>query len=256
MPLDENTTLIEPRKGKGEPLLPPSSILVFTPQDVELFLRRFASAAVKTHTVCLSQVYTIRCGGRVISLVGPVLGAPQAVMVLEKLIALGVREVVAQGWCGSLQSHVVIGDVVLPVNAVSEEGTSAHYPLTAAGPSPPTDLTRALGKNLVKAGLRLHGGAVWTTDAPYRETVGKVLNYQRRGILAVEMETSALLTVARFRGISLAIALVVSDELSSLKWVHGFRRSVFHETREKLVSVILETFCGRGISAAFEARES
>ena len=41
-------------------------------------------------------------------------------------------------------------------------------------------------------------------DAPYRETVGKVCDYQKRGIFgAMDMEVAALPTVAHFRGIEL-----------------------------------------------------
>ncbi len=84
--------------------------------------------------------------------------------------------------------------------------------------------------------MSVHEGRVWSTDAPFRETVKKVIHYQQAGALAVDMETSALFTVASFRGILMAVALVVSDELSSLTWVHGFRDRGFLRTREELVN--------------------
>ena len=75
---------------------------------------------------------------------------------------------------------------------------------------------------LNRAGRTFSKGEVWTTDAPYRETPEKVEFYQNKGILAVEMEMSALMTLALFRGIRLGGLLVVSDELFSLKWHAGF----------------------------------
>ena len=45
-------------------------------------------------------------GDQPITLMAPALGAPYAVMVLEKLLVLGARMVLALGWCGSLQSHL------------------------------------------------------------------------------------------------------------------------------------------------------
>ena len=87
-------------------------------------------------------------------------------------------------------------------------------------------------------GRRLHRGPVWTTDAPFRETPAKVSDYQRRGALAVEMECSALFTVAAFRAVSAAALLVVSDELSSLTWRPGFRDPRFTRGREAACDAI------------------
>ena len=89
--------------------------------------------------------------------------------------------------------------------------------------------------------MSVHEGRVWTTDAPFRETFKKVMAYQQAGLLAVDMETSALFAVASFRGIRMAVALVVSDDLSSLRWVHGFRAPEFLQAREELVQSVLRT---------------
>jgi uridine phosphorylase len=167
------------------------------------------------------------------------LGAPQTVLVLEKLIALGVTEVIAVGWCGSLQPYVGIGDLILPTGAYSEEGTSQHYPLADPWPGPAPGLLDALRQALTQGTPTVHEGRVWSTDAPFRETFKKVIEYQQTGALAVDMETSALFTVASFRRIRMAAALVVSDDLSSLKWVHGFRDPGFMRSREELIRSVL-----------------
>ena len=180
--------------------------------------------------------------GSPVALVGPMIGAPQAVLVLEKIIALGVRRVIAYGWCGSLQPHVAIGDVVLPDGAHSEEGTSAHYPILSS-PAPSAGLLRHLETTLRSdPSLTVHKGPVWSTDAPYRETEDKVRLYQRMGVLCVDMEMSALFTVATFRGIDLAGVLVVSDDLSQLKWRHGFRNPRFQEMRKRLPRLLKSLF--------------
>jgi len=58
----------------------------------------------------------------------------------------------------------------------------------------------------------------------------------------VEMELSALLTVARFRGVAAGAILVVSDELASLTWRPGFRDPLFTAAR-KAVCEVLSTLC-------------
>lgn len=288
----DDPAVIEPRRGAREASLPPDCLMVFTPQDRELIQQRLEAPPRWTHRVFLVEVGQGRWNGLDLALAGPMMGAPQAVLTLDKLTALGVRRVVALGWCGSLQPHVRIGDVVLPTGALSEEGTSAHYPLDdGAEPGPAAGLLGVLGSVLEGGGLggvaddskgtegtqgtrgtrekdgrgetegsggvgrldgmrgapggndvgaKVHRGRVWSIDAPYRETVRKVLRYQREGILGVDMETSALFTVARYRGIDLAAVLVVSDDLSTLRWVHGFKDPKFLESRKRVAHAVLE----------------
>jgi uridine phosphorylase len=238
--MNPELAIIEPQKGKRDPDLPPRGMLVFTPQDLDYSIGLLKNRKKQAQRLYLTDLHTGSFGNADVVVAGPMLGAPQAVLVLEKMIVLGVRRVMALGWCGSLQPQVRIGDVVLPTGAVSEEGTSRHYPIAVAQPGPAPalvqDLKTALGQNL----NGIHEGCVWSTDAPFRETVGKVLGYQKQGILAVDMEVSALFTVAHFRGIELAAAMAVSDELHALAWRHGFRDLRFKQTREMLCQTVLE----------------
>jgi uridine phosphorylase len=240
MSMDENQAIIEPRKGKREEPLPSRAILAFTPQDLELFRRHAPLLRQRSQRMYLANLFVGSYEGVPLVLAGPMLGAPQTVLVLEKLIALGATEVIGAGWCGSLQAGVRIGDLVLPTGAFSEEGTSSHYPITGPRPGPSPELLGALGKTLTGRGVAVHEGLVWSTDAPFRETVGKVVKYQKAGALAVDMEISALYTVAAFRGIWVAAVLVVSDDLSSLAWVHGFREPGFGRAREVMIESVMK----------------
>lgn len=239
MQTHEDVAVIEPRKGRREEFLPSAALFVFTPQDINLFLKGFLQPPLHEHRFYLVDVYRGMHGIAPITLAGPMIGAPQAVLVLERLIVLGVTDILAIGWCGSLQPDVHIGDVVLPVSAESQEGTSGHYPLDIPQPGPSFDLLNPFEKALESRGLRVHKGSVWSTDAPFREMKSQVLKYQAEGVLAVDMETSALFTVAHFRSVRLAVAMVVSDELSTLKWHHGFRDVKFKESREWLAEEAL-----------------
>jgi purine-nucleoside phosphorylase len=51
------------------------------------------------------------------------------------------------------------------------------------------------------AGLRVpvERGAVWTTDAPFRETPSAIASMKTKGLLAVEMEAAALYAFAEAR---------------------------------------------------------
>jgi len=173
-------------------------------------------------------------------LVGPVLGSPQAAMVLEYLRLVGVKTVIGLGWCGSLQPHLDIGRIVLPETALSEEGTSSHYPLEDGPAGVDPRLAERLSQSLESRGLTFHRGRVWTTDAPFRETKEKVKTYAEQGILAVDMEASALFTVARFREVAYAALMVVSDEVWSDKRRRGFTSPELDAGLEQAAAAILE----------------
>jgi uridine phosphorylase len=83
-----------------------------------------------------------------------------------------------------------------------------------------------------------HRGSIWSTDAIYRETRAKVEHYQRQNVIGVEMEISALFTVAKFRKVDLGAMVVVSDELASFKWRPGFKMNEFKHGREAACMVV------------------
>jgi purine-nucleoside phosphorylase len=59
-----------------------------------------------------------------------------------------------------------------------------------------------------------------------------------QSILAVDMEFSALVTVAAFRGIELAAVLLVSDELYRATWQPGFNRKSFRKKSRQLFTLM------------------
>jgi uridine phosphorylase len=232
-----DTALIQPRRGKKEPVLPSFGLFFALSSDLDLFLK--LSREKSGPPVLESEFFkivTFPGPEKECAAAAPAVGAPQAVMVLEKLIALGIKRLIFIGWCGAVSSRVRIGDLIIPTGCLIEEGTSAHYPGAPGEPSP--DLISQLENVLLSRAIPFVKGTIWTTDAPYRETREKVLAYQKQGILAVEMEASALMTVARFRGIELAALLMVSDELGRIIWKPGFRSPDFKETRTRIFKVL------------------
>jgi len=61
-------------------------------------------------------------------------------------------------------------------------------------------------------------GRAWTTDAIYRETRDRVDRRRAEGCIAVDMEASAFMAVARYRGISFAQLLYAGDTLAGAQW--------------------------------------
>jgi len=223
---DCDRVIIEPRASRADPALHDPAILCPVGPLIMMAARLF-KARKQLRPFTPASVYTIKTPGAKVSLVGPAWGAPAAVYVLERMIAHGVRQVALVGLCGSLSPEVKIGDLVVPDGALIEEGTSPHYAPGARLSVPGLSAVQALQKALTAANKSHHLGPVWTTDAVFRETESRVRAYQEEGCLAVEMECSALFTVAAYRGIELGALLVVSDELFDLRWRRGFTRPRF-----------------------------
>jgi len=215
--------IIRPVKGKKDPHLGPAALMILLPAELKRLVREAGASEIPFSDTPLYRLY--RAETKTVSpvtLAGPFIGAPHAVMGLEKLIVLGARTVLVMGWCGSLQPHVAIGDLIIPARAISEEGTSRHYPLESDVPRADPELNRKLMEAVTDRGRACVQGDIWTTDAIYRETPEKVTQFKELGVLAVDMEISALLTVADYRSVSLTALLVVSDELAELRWRPGF----------------------------------
>ncbi len=167
------------------------------------------------------------------------LGAPAAVALGEELIGGGVRTLLVGGAIGSLQTSVTIDDYVVPTSAIREEGTSLHYVTPDHQPTATGPATQALIEAARASGRAAHDGRVWTTDAPYREFAGKVRAYAADGVLGVEMETSALMTLAEFRGADIGLLLTVSDHVFDPDWPNIFETDRYRQNCAHLAEVLL-----------------
>ena len=147
-------------------------------------------------------------------------GAPAAAMLMETLIASGVKRLLMLGIAGSISLECRMGDIVLPTWGIREEGTSYHYLPGNANVKPSRHLVAAIRQHLGPG--RYKEGGVWSIDAPYRETKGKIKEYASRGIVAVDMESTALMAVAMHRRVDFAPVLVISDEAFGEDWMPGF----------------------------------
>lgn len=234
--------VVKPVKGRRTPDTGRFAVLVATTVDLDQLARSLGLAAPAPHRLFTSRMYVHRIEGvEPTTLIGPIVGAPYAVMLLETLVAWGVRHVFFLGWCGAVSPALKIGDLLLPTAALIDEGTSVHYrgpgrlpPVSYPAPGAHDQIRRLLNHD----NGRLHTGAVWTTDAIFRETPAKIRHFQAEGALAVDMETSALFSAADFRGVDLGALLVVSDELSSLQWRPGFKTEAFTTGRSRACEVI------------------
>ena len=238
---NNSEVIIYPLKGKNEPAVGRDALMVMNSSTLSYLAKAVNAKDMLFNDKSLYHLYqTGDDAKRPVTIAGPFLGAPHAVIGMEKLIALGAKRIWILGWCGSLQSDLHVGDIIIPTEAISEEGTSGHYPVHDRAIESDKKLNRMLENTLRQRGLSFVKGFVWTTDAVYRETYDKLRTYSSQGVLAVEMELSALITLAVYRSVAMAGLLVVSDELSDLKWRPGFSNPLLKKNTHLAGNILLD----------------
>jgi len=220
--MDNDQPLIEP--GKGIFRLNCSERVIFLPAGpgARILSVRFG-AKRKRQRPYPARLYQLKRKGFDIDLVGPAMGAPIAGMVLEQLIAGGAKQVIMIGLGGSIDYELRIGDLLLVKEAISDEGTSRCYPKGKDAPGASAWLFEEIKRELDEGDYKYKVGKALSTDGIFQETRGKLSRFYQEGALAVEMELSALYTIAWYRRIELCGLLVISDELFGEEWKGGFK---------------------------------
>jgi len=139
-------------------------------------------------------------------------GAPRAVEPVHVFGQLGTPTVVQIGSCGSLQPEVRTGDIVLAETAAIGEGASQYYGGSGSSSATPALVDRA-EQAFSALGLRVHRGPHVTTSALLAQPPAQVAAWSDAGYLAVDMETSAVFSAARWFGMQAVSLLFVWDEL-------------------------------------------
>ncbi len=208
------------------------------PAEADYALSLFEPHAAQSWTLYQTRILVDR--KKRLCLAGPALGAAAATLVLEKLIVLGVKKIWLLSCCGVLDPAFAIGDLLLARGGVSGEGVSRYYS-SRITTTPGAEATSELLDFSTHCSLVLGDGLIWSTDAPYRERRSQLLGLQEAyGVNGVDMEFSALCTVAKFRGVSLGGLFIVSDMLWTRNWKPGFGGSDFKIKNQDLVKKIID----------------
>lgn len=230
--------IIHPLRTRKDEEIPPHGLLFVNPGEAKSAINDVLDRGGRRSFIHNAKLAVSASAEYFVA--GPAIGAPSAVLLVEKLIVLGAKRIILVGWCGSIDGGYVIGDVVVPHGAVCGEGTSPHYS-DETHPSPSASAAGWIKDQLQKDDMAWKDeGRIWSTDAPYRESRKQLqhLNLEDQ-VVGVDMEFSALCTVAAFRGIEFAGVLVVSDELWRETWRPGFKDERFRNNCRRLMDCLL-----------------
>jgi DeoD family purine-nucleoside phosphorylase len=161
--------------------------------------------------------YTGTFEGRPVSVQATGMGCPTTAIVVEELIQLGVKKLIRVGTCGGLQPDLALGDVVVAMSSIPQDGTALTY--VGGEPLCPTSdwgLLHNAVHTAKEIGQPVRVGPIVSSDVFYNPDTAQYQRWSDRGVLGVEMEASVLFTIGALRKVQAACVLTVSDLL-----VHG-----------------------------------
>ncbi|MBS4176657.1 purine-nucleoside phosphorylase [Lederbergia citrea] len=171
------------------------------------------------NAVCYNEVrnmfgFTGTYKGKKISVQGTGMGVPSISIYINELMqSYNAQTLIRVGTCGAIQKDVKVRDVILAMTASTD---SQMNRLTFGGvdfaPTASFDLLKNSYDAAIEKGLNVKVGNVFTADMFYNDNAEHE-KWARYGILAIEMETSALYTLAAKYGRKALSVLTVSDHI-------------------------------------------
>jgi len=194
--------------------------------------------------VCYNEVrgmygYTGTYKGKRISVQGTGMGIPSISIYLNELITnYRAKNLIRIGSCGSMQADIKIRDVILAMSASTDSNINKirFYGMDYASTAN-FDLLKKAYDVAFKKNIPIKVGSILTTDTFYNDDPNSWKHWANYGVLAVEMETAALYTLAaKFKVNALSI-LTVSDSLVTREETTSEERQ---KTFNQMVEVALE----------------
>lgn len=145
------------------------------------------------------------------------MGCPSAAIAVEELRHCGAHTFIRVGSTAALQPGIEVGDLIVSTGSLRNDGTTAAYVPPGYPAVPDLELTASLvevaREVAEERGVSVHVGLNVTDDAFYAEGPEWIEKMSSIGMLNVEMESSAIFTVAHLRGLRAGMICSVSANL-------------------------------------------
>ena len=210
--------LREARRQKSLKQVPVPRICLLDPDgDIVRWLRTRGIERDAGWACYHTELYIFTHEGIRFGIVGCAVGASFAVLVAEELFASGCELLISVTSAGQIAQDGDPPYFVLIEKALRDEGTSYHYLSPAEFSHIAPDLLSMLDQALRHTHLAVRRGAVWTTDAPFRETADAIAHNRDLGILAVEMEAAALYAFAEAKRKAVVCFAHVTNQMACIE---------------------------------------
>ena len=197
---------------------------------------------VKNFSFMEYNVFTGNIAGTRVTAINGGRFAADTAITTEILCSAEAKVLIRIGSCGALRKDIKIGDFIVTTGCLRGDGVSPYYVDNKFITLPDAALTQkltAIAKNTAAtAGLNVHEGKVWSTDAILRETKEIVNGVIDQGAIGVDMVSSTFLTIAQVYKIPAVSILAVSDNLITGQM--GFINPDYYMAEGMLISMAME----------------
>jgi purine-nucleoside phosphorylase len=160
--------------------------------------------------------FTGRWQGVPVSVQGSGMGMPSASIYTHELInEYGVKSLIRIGSCGALAMDLNLGDVIAAIGSATDSNMNrARFDgLVDYAPVADFGLLRTAADVAERRGIALRVGPILAADAFYTDRPDLYDRLADYGVLAVEMESAAIYTIAARYGARALTILTVSDHI-------------------------------------------
>jgi len=224
----------------------PRVLLPGDPLRAKWIAETFLDQATCYSTVRNMYGYTGTYRGVPVSVQGSGMGQPSASIYYQELLAeYAVTTLIRVGTCGALTEEIALRDVIAASAASTDSAMNRMRFDNVIDYAPVADfgLLRTAVDVAAGRGIPMRVGQVYASDVFYTDRPDLFERLARYGVLAVEMETAALYTLAaRHRARALTI-LTVSDHLRT-----GERTSA--EDRQQTFAEMVEVALAAAVAGA------
>ncbi|MDD6043943.1 MAG: nucleoside phosphorylase [Eubacteriaceae bacterium] len=220
---------------------PETVIVTFKKAIVDIVLEQFECEPVGTLlSGTVLEIHRFKYKGKEFAIYQTTMGSPMTAGLMEEVIAMGGKRFVYFGSCGTLDRDIPAGHLIVPTAAYRDEGTSYHYRPASAGDFVDIKTADQTASVIEEMGLKYIKTKTWTTDGLYRETRRNMNNRLAAGCRVVDMECSAIMTVADYRGVNAWQFLYAEDNLDDIVWDPRTLGKVPKSANELYLKVALE----------------
>lgn len=184
--------------------------------------------------------YTGTYKGKPVSVQGTGMGVPSISIYAHELInEYGVKNLIRVGTCGAIQKDVHVRDVILAMTSSTDSSVN-QLRFRGMDYAPPADFGLLLrAYNIAtEQGLNVKVGGILTSDTFYHDDPSIYELWAQYQVLAVEMETTALYTLAAKFNVRALSILTVSDHILTGEATSAEERQ---QTFNEMIVTALET---------------
>ena len=197
------------------------------------------------NAVCYTDIrgmlgFTGTYKGKRISVQGTGMGIPSmSIYITELMKDYGVKTLIRVGSAGSYQEDVKIRDIVVALSTSTDSNiNNRRFKGASFAPTVNFDLLSKVLKTAEEKNIKIKAGNILTSDEFYNDDPSYFKKWAEFGVLAVEMETAALYTLAsKYKAKALSI-LTISDSLVSPEITSFEERE---KTFNEMIELALET---------------